>query len=259
MSGSYGGSLSFAAPDTFALGSGGFAIPVAFSGGSGSMSTRFGASIDVYAFARGLDFGVFGTLTTKVSVPPFPFGNNLNAARNFTRGLGSAQSWSGATNLDINTIEFPPDPFTLVEAGPTFKVTQSSSFKATGISGTLVYTHRPTGTTRSTSFSAGAAPLVDLDAEGWWDFSVRDLLLGNSFSTGFDGAIGGFVDVFGFDRRELTTRNFNLFDTSSFALSFDRPDIDDAFSIRVAGTTPGGSPFPSRARSPCAASVSRSW
>ena len=33
VSGSYGGSLSFAAPDTFALGSGAFAIPVAFSGG----------------------------------------------------------------------------------------------------------------------------------------------------------------------------------------------------------------------------------
>jgi len=243
VSGSYGGDLSFEAPDVVGFGSGAFAIPVLFSGGSGSLATRFGASLDVYAFARNLDFGVFGTLTTQVSVPPFPFGNNLNTSKSFSRNLGSAQTWSGATNLDISAIEFPPDPFTLVEAGPTFKVTQGSSFNATGIQGTLVYTNRATGTTHSTAFAAGAAPIVDLDEAGWWDFSVVDLVLDNRFSTGFDGAIGGYVDVFGFSRQELTTKNFNLFDTASFGLAFDRPDIGNAFSI-FADTAAAGTPTP---------------
>lgn len=163
------------------------------------------ASMDVFGFARELDFGIFGTLTSQVSAPSFPLGNNLNTSRSFSRNLGSTQSWSGSTNLDISAIEFPPDPFTLVEAGPTFRVTQGSSFRATGISGTLVYTNRATGTTRSTSFSAGAGPLVDLSEGGWWDFSVRDLLLSNSFATGFDAAIRGYVDVYGLPRYELTT------------------------------------------------------
>jgi hypothetical protein len=226
--GGYGGSLSFAFADT--VGTGLLGIPVSFGGGAASFNTSFGASMDVFGFATGDTGFPFGVIDIHISAPPFPLGNTLQTSRSpVTTGLGSAATWSGATNFDIPAVSVP----LIAEFGPTFKVTQGSSFTPTGIDGTMVYTHRETGTRYETAFSVGGVPVVDLGLEGWWDFSIEDLTLRNTFRTGFDGAIGGYVDVIILGRHELTSPNFNLFDVSAFGLTFGQLGVNQAFSIFV--------------------------
>lgn len=234
VSGSYGGDLSIAHPDVYNGGSTPLAIPISFGGAGGSLATSFGARMDVFGFASNIDAGIFGTLNIHLSAPPFPIGNTLPTSASTLPGIGSTRSFSGRTNFDIAAFDFSIGPATIIEFGPTFKVTQSSSFRPTGISGLLEYVHRDTGLTLTKSFDLGTAPEVSFPLSGWWDFSLRDITLHNVFSTGFDGAIGGYFDVIIAGRKELTTANFNLFDVSPFGLGFSKDRVDNAFSIRAA-------------------------
>lgn len=229
VKGNYGGSLSFFAPGEFDGTGGALAIGTSFSGGSGFLNTRFGAQMDVFGFAKA-DLGILGTLDVELSIPPFPIGNFIDAQRNFSLGLGGATSVSGSTNFDIAAFSAPGG---LVEFGPTFKVTQSSSFRPTAIGGILEYTHRETGMTLSTYFTVGSTPVIAFPLNGIWDFSVKNLALANVYSTGFDGAVGGYVDIVVLGRSEITTKNFDLFDVSSFGLTFSTVDIPNAFSVNA--------------------------
>ncbi|MGH7163058.1 MAG: PEP-CTERM sorting domain-containing protein [Planctomycetota bacterium] len=229
VSGSYGGSLGFSFDDVVSTGS--FALPISFGGGAGSFATAFGASMDVYGFVRDVDAGFpVGEINLHVSAPPFPVGKSLATSTSFARNLGSAAAWSGSTNFDIAALDVPP-VVSLIEFGPTFRVTQGSRFTPTGIDGTLVYTHRESGATFTAPFAAGGAPLVELGLPGWWDFALQSLTLRNAYSTGFDGAVGGYFDVVVFGRFDLTTANFDLFDVSPFSLGFGSLQIPGAFSI----------------------------
>jgi hypothetical protein len=228
--GDYGGQLAFFFPGEHMAGSP-LAIATSFSGGNGFLTTRLGAQMDVFGFVDvviPVPLAPDIPIDIEVSIPPFPLGNFLDGSRNFNLGLGGTTSVTAVTNFDINAFAAAGG---LVEFGPTFKVTQASTFRPTAIGGTLVYTHRDTGLSFSTPFNAGHAPVVQFPLLGIWDFSVENLVLANVFATGFDGAIGGYVDIFILGRDEITTRNFDLHDVSPFALTFSTVDIPNAFSI----------------------------
>jgi hypothetical protein len=236
--GDYGGSLGFLFPDAHVVGSGPLGITTSFSGGNGFLTTRLGAQMDVFGFVDvviPVPLAPDIPIDIEVSIPPFPLGNFLEGTRNYNLGLGGTTSVTAVTNFDINAFEASGG---LVEFGPTFKVTQASTFRPTAISGILEYTHRETGLTFSTPFTVGSTPVVDFPLYGVWDFSVKNLTLANVFATGFDGAVGGYVDIFILGRSEITTRNFNLLDVGAFGLTFSMVDIPNAFSITAATPEP---------------------
>jgi hypothetical protein len=231
--GDYGGQLAFFFPDVYFVSDGPLAIGTSFSGGNGFLTTRLGAQMDVFGFVDvviPVPLAPDIPVDIEVSIPPFPLGNFLDGSRNFGLGLGGQTSVTAVTNFDINAFAAAGG---LVEFGPTFKVTQTSTFRPTAIGGTLVYTHRDTGLSFSTPFNAGQAPAIQFPLLGIWDFSVENLVLANVFATGFDGAVGGYVDIFILGRSEITTANFNLHDVSPFGLSFSTVDIPNAFSINA--------------------------
>jgi len=226
VSGSYGGNLSLLGGSSHDLASGFFALGSAFDANAGSLATKFGASIDIYAYAEGI--GSF-------SFPGFPKGNNLNVSGSINKEIGTQATVSGSTNFDLNAFDI-----WIVSAGATLKVTQASKFKATGISGKLTATHVGSGTTVQQNYTIGSAIDLDLGLVGDWVLSLSDLKLANSYQTGFDGAIGGFVDAFG-DRHEITTTNFNLFDTASFSLAFGTSAWGGSMTVSVYDSSLAGS------------------
>ena len=218
VSGNYKGNLSLLGAASHDLASGLFSLDSAFDATGGSLSTKFGASLDVYAYVEGI---------AKLSFPGFPKGNNLNTSGSINRELGVNRSFSGSTNLDLNAFDI-----WILSAGATFKVTQASSFKANSIRGNLTARHVDSGATQRRSYTIGDAIDLDLGQAGDWVLSLSGLRLSNTFKTGFDGAIGGFVDPPG-DRKEITTKNFNLFDTSSFGLSFGSANWASSMRVNV--------------------------
>lgn len=218
VSGNYGGKLSLLGAGTHDLADGLFSLDSAFDATSGTLSTKFGASLDVFAYVEGI---------VTLSFPGFPKGNNLNTSGSINRELGVNRNFSGFTNLDLNAFDI-----WVLSAGATFKVTQASSFKARSITGTLTARHAGTGATQQRSYTIGDAIDLNLGRTGFWDLSLSSLRLANTFKTGFDGAIGGFIDPPG-ARKEITTKNFNLFDTSSFGLSFGAADWGRSMRVQV--------------------------
>jgi len=224
ISGNYRGDLRLVGGATHDLASGLYALDSSFDATSGTLSTRFGASIDVYAFA-----GSF-----QLSFPGFPKGNNLNTSGNVNVELGSNKSFSGSSPFDLDALDVG-----VASVGATLRVTQGSNFRPTSIAGTLRAVHGATGTTLSRSYTIGDAIGLDLGLAGDWALSLDDLRLNNVYNTGFDGAIGGFATFLG-GRAELTTKNFDLFDSRSFALSFGRLDWSNAYTVTVVDSTPSG-------------------
>ena len=101
------------------LASGDYGLDSSFSANTGTLSTSFGAEIDVYGFVK----------SKSLSAPGFPKGNTLKTSGSSKAGLGGNKSFSGKTNFDITAFGIPY----LAEVGPTFKVTQSSKFKPISI------------------------------------------------------------------------------------------------------------------------------
>jgi len=231
VSGNYRGDLSLFADGSHDLASGLFRFDSAFDATGGTLSTGFGAFIDAYAYADGI---------VQVSFPGFPKGNSLNTSGAVGVELGTSKTFSGSSPFDLSAIDL-----WVVSAGGTLRVSQSSTFLPTSITGTLSAFHAATGTRIDTAYRVGDAVDLALGLTGDWSFSLLDMHLNNSFRTGFDGRPGAYIDsVLG--RAELTPVTFDLYDTRSFALAFGEREWLDAWSVTVTDSRAlgGGDPVP---------------
>jgi len=235
VSGSYRGSMELTGADTFDLAGGGlFSLRSKFAPTSYSMSTAFGASIDLFGFVESVG---------QLSFPGFPKGNTLDSKSTKNLDLGDNRNFKGSANFDAAGLDL-----WVVELGATLKITQSTNFKPTSIGGKLIASHVGTGTRIQRSYTIGDAIDFDLGLDGEWRFSLEDLRLRNSFSTSMGGGIGGYVDsVVG--RAELTTKPITFLSAKSFELAFGERDWLNAMSVTVfdssaTNPTPGADPVP---------------
>ena len=240
--GTYGGSLKLLGANAHDLASGSYSLDSSFTANTGRLRTSFGAQIDVYGFVG----------SASLSAPGFPKGNTLTTAGSSqaqlggTPPFGTGKTFSGNTNFDILTFGIPY----LAEVGPTFKVTQKSTFKPISISGTLRALHPASGTQLSRAYTVGDDVDLALGETGTWLLSLTGMSLQNTFKTGFDGAVGGFIDVIGLPRAELTTKNFDLFDGKSFNLNFGSQSWGNAMKLVVTDSTAQPDPNPQPAPEP---------
>jgi hypothetical protein len=209
-------------------------IGMGFTRTGGSFRTDLGAEFDVFANVN------VGRWDFKLSAPGFPVGDSLSASKSVT-GLGKKATDTDQANFNISAFWFLG-----VEMGPTFGVSQTASFLAKSIAGTLVYTHRNTGTTRTAAFKVGEGaydPFVKLDKSGAWDFALANVRLANTFTTRYDAKLGGFIKVPFVDPFEWTPTGFPIM-SKSFSLGFNSISKDRAFKIFVDSPEPAPVPEP---------------
>jgi hypothetical protein len=127
-------------------------------------------------------------------------------------------------------------PLVLVEASLGVDFEQIAGFVAHSIEGTLEYQHRDSGFTEQAPFSIGSGPItlpVNLSRFGYWDFTFKDISLGNSFLTRFDLTLSPSIDVFTFHVWDDTFGGIDIFNSGIFPLEFDQIGELEPFSVYV--------------------------
>lgn len=170
---------------------------------------------------------------------------------NFVPQLGDTFNNSASAP---GVVQLPVIDIFLGSAGVQLGVTQTNSFTATAIEGTLQYSLQGSGVINATPFSLGdlGANLdVDLTESGIWDFWFEDQTLVNSYSTAFDLDLDLFAETplgcgtFGLSSCSESTNltSFEVFMVDPFALAFNSITNLNGFSIEV-GALPSAVPVP---------------
>lgn len=166
----------------------------------------------------------------------------LDIDRVFTPQLD--QTVSGSDSVDpVATL--PIASIIGASAGVSLGVTQTDTFTATGIGGSLLYSRQGSGVVDSVLFTlatnTGLGLSVDLDAPGIWDFWFVSPSLANTFSTSFAMDLGLYAESavgcgpFPFVQPCYTSYTLvspTVYSGSGFALAFDTPSLE-GFSIEV--------------------------
>jgi hypothetical protein len=111
---------------------------------------------------------------------------------------------------------------------------QTARFTPHALTGTMVYTHQESGTTRSTPFSLAGLSFLDatLDLPGTWDFSFTSLDISNTFSSTIGANLSIDLAALGLEWT-FPFANVSLLSTPSFGLDFGALGPFAAFSISV--------------------------
>lgn len=172
----------------------------------------------------------------------------LNVAKSYAPALGGTVTGTdsfGVIGANINV--------GVAQASANFDITQTDTFKATGIDGILAYRLRGSRPYQLMSFSmtsdGGLNLDVDLAQTGIWDFRLVKMKLINTFSTSFDAEVTlrernlgcGPLGLSWCAWNSLTVADVDLYDTQPFALNFNSVSGGDRFSIWV-GSQPASIP-----------------
>jgi hypothetical protein len=210
--------------------------------GGGFFETLFGASLETNYQILGGE----GCIYCK--------GASLNIQKTFTPSLDT--NFSGSDTATPATAEVGPDiGVGGATAGVDIDVTQTSTFKANGISGTVSAVNRDNGATHMYSLGVLDNGLFDidlgLDSLGIWDVTLSSLTLDNTFFSKFAMTLVPFAQYYlgvgcgdlstdsdngllcgGDGRASWNLPNISLGSTQSFALSFNSLNLNP-FSIDV--------------------------
>lgn len=198
-------------------------VQLRVAGLTGNVATNLGARFDVTGSVHDIPF--FG---------PWDFCfwcNNYQLDTNITLGGMGAQR----TGTDSFALAGVAPDIAVASAKLNLNANQTARFTPTHLTGTLAYTHRDTGTTRSLAFTL--ASLVELmpqlDLAGIWDFRFSGLDLHDLFSTTIGANLSVDIDVFGLVSHSFPFGNVSLLNTPSFELDFAAASPFQAFSILV--------------------------
>lgn len=191
---------------------------------SGSWGSNLGAHLDVKGFVHDIPF--YG---------PWDFC--------FYCSDYSLDPYSSTTPV-FGTWKSTSDSFPLVGVGPdigvaaaqlNFNINQTTWFRPDAFVGTLEYTHRNTGFTRTTSFSLNDVSVLSaiLDRNGYWDFRFTGLDFAGKFDTSIGGNLSADINVFGLIDESFPFGNFTAFNVTSFGLDFGSLGPLAGFSIFV--------------------------
>lgn len=229
VSGSLSGNLSASYDDQLAA-PGTTSVSLGFGITGGSVQSQIGARADVTGWIHDVPF--YGPWDFCIYCRSYSLDTNITLG-----GASFGQRRSGTDSFDVAGVGPDLTVFgaTVAKAQVTLGVDQTARFTPQAVTGSLVYKHQETGTTRSLPFSiAGLSVLdVDLDMPGTWDFS----LLGVDVKNLFDSTIGGNLSIdaslIGVLNGHFPFANLDILDTPSFGLDFGARNLAGAFSITV--------------------------
>jgi len=196
-----------------------------------------------------------------VPVPGAQLTSSLGAHAQLTSSLGNVgpdftldinerfdsrldQTVSGSDSVP-DVVQVPVVDILIGSAGVQMGVTQTNSFTATGIEGSLFYSLEGSGITSSMPFllptDGGVNLSFDLLDPGTWKFWFVDQALENTFSTSLDLDLGLFYETFagcGFLGTSSCSGSTDLlsvtaYDGDPFALDFNNITNLNGFSIEV--------------------------
>jgi hypothetical protein len=191
---------------------------------SGTVSTTLGARFDVTGYVHDIPF--FG---------PWNFCfycNNYQLDTTITLGAMGAQR-TGSDSFALAGVG--PSLAGIAGATLNLNTTQTARFTPTNLTGTMVYTHRGTGTSRSLAFTLDSVIdlMPNLDLLGIWDFSFTGVDLHDVFSTSIGGNLSVNINVFGLINQSFPFGNFTALNTPAFELDFAAAAPFQPFSILV--------------------------
>jgi hypothetical protein len=199
-------------------------IGVDFDITSGSFGSSLGASLNVTGFVHDIPF--YGPWNFCFYCADYSLDPSSSATPQF--GV-----WKSAS-----------DSFPLAGVGPdigvasaelNFNINQTSWFRPEAFRGTMEYTHRNSGFTRSVDFSLSDVSFLDalLDRNGLWDFSFTGLDFDGRFDASIGGNLSADIDVIGVISESFPFGNFTAFNVTSFGLNFGSLGPLSGFSIFV--------------------------
>jgi len=207
-----------------------------FAGASngGVMKSDLGAWVDI---------GWFVNVNMPWPIPDIHTGGSifsqdygLNIYETFTPQIGAQVSGNDSFAAYSLTAGYKG----LVGVGLDFLVTETNTFRATDITGQLMYQLSGAsdyGITDFTIDSSGALTMgADLSTSGTWDFSLINLSLDNEFAPSFGLGLSPFID-YPFGSWSPGSISVDLFHITPFELAFNDLDYMNAFSIVVGGGT----------------------
>jgi hypothetical protein len=198
-------------------------VRLQLAGLSGNVGTNLGARFDVTGFVHDIPF--YGPWDFCIACNNYQLDTSITLG-----GMGTQRTGT--------------DSFALVGVGPdilvasaqlNLNVNQTARFTPTNLTGTLSYTHRDTGSTRSLAFTLSSVIdlLPQLDLLGVWDFSFSGLDLHDTFSTTIGSNLSVDIDVAGVVSHSFPFGNVPLLNTPTFELDFASVSPFQSFSIFV--------------------------
>jgi len=223
VSGTLRGSLSASYDDMLSL-PGTTSIDLGFAGVSGNVQSHLGANFDVTGFIHDVPF--YGPWNFCLYCADYALDTSITLAPT----LGTQRT--GTDSFGVAGVG--PD-IVVASAQLTLNANQTARFTPNAVQGTMTYTHRDSGLTRSLLFSLSSVSVLDpiLDLLGEWDFVFSGLDVTNSFSSTIGANLSIDVSAIGLFSESFPFANVSLLNTPSFGLDFAALAPIAAFSITV--------------------------